>query len=113
MTELAFVLLFTAAGIGAALLALRLAGDSPLIRWLVRGFCLVALANLALHLWRVVAEDPGGAARAAGIAAGVAAMAWAYRRLLRAIRKKAERDGAARNGAGRNGAERGLARRRP
>ena len=91
------MLLFTGAGIGAALLALRLAGGSPLIRWLVCGFCGLALANLALHAWRVVAEDPGGAAQTAAILAGLALFVWGYRRFLRAIRRAAERHGAGRN----------------
>lgn len=91
MTELVLVLLFTAAGVGAALLALRLAGGSPLIRWLVRAFCLLALANLALHVWRVVAGDPGGAVQAAGIAAVLVLIVLAYRRFLRAVRRRAER----------------------
>ncbi len=91
MTELAFVLLFTAAGIGAALLALRVAGGSPLIRGLVWGFCILALGNLALHVWRVVAADPGGTAQAAGIVGALVLFVWAYRRLLRALRRMAER----------------------
>jgi hypothetical protein len=91
VTELAFVLLFTAAGTGAALLALRLADGSRLIRGLASGFCLLALANLALHVWWIVAGDPGGAARGAAVAALLVAIVWAYRRFLRAIRQRAER----------------------
>ena len=97
MTELAFVLLFTAAGIGAALVALRLAGGSPLVRGLVWGFCLLALGNLALHVWRVVAADPGGTAQAVGIAAALALAVSAYRRLLRALRRRVDRQGAERH----------------
>ena len=63
-------------------LALRLAGGLPLIRWLAGLFCALALANLALALWRVVAADPDGAARLAGTAALLVVMTLGYRRLF-------------------------------
>lgn len=91
MTELAFVLLFTAAGIGAALMALRLAGESRLVRWLALTFCFLALGNLALYLWRIVAEDPGGAAQLARIAIVLGLAVWGYRLFLRRLRRIAER----------------------
>ena len=91
MTELAFVLLFTAAGVGAALLALRLAEGSALIRWLVWVFCLLARGNFALSAWRVIARDPAGATQAAVVATVLAIVFLGYRLLLRAIRRRAER----------------------
>jgi hypothetical protein len=111
VAELALVFLFTAAGIGAALLALRLADDSRLIRWLVWGFCLLAVANLALHVWPVLAGDPGGAARIAAIAFVLVLLVWAYRRLLRALRHRADAQSArhqedGQQGAGQQGAGR-------
>jgi hypothetical protein len=93
MIEFAFVLLFTAAGTGAALVALRLAGRSVLIRWLALIFCGLALGNLSLYLWRVVAADLQGAAQAAGIAGSLALLVWGYRRSLRALRRRADRSG--------------------
>ncbi len=91
MTELAFVLLFTVAGIGAALLALRLAEGSLLILWLVRIFCVLAILNLGVHVWWVLADDPSGAARAGAILGVLVLLVLAYRWLLRAIRRR--RDG--------------------
>ena len=95
MTGFAFVLLFTAAGVGAALLALRVAGDAPAVRWLALGFVAAAVANLLLPLWPMIAADPAGAARRAAIAAALAAAAWGYSRLLRKARRMASdrRDG--------------------
>jgi hypothetical protein len=93
VTELALVALFTLAGVGAALLAFRLSSGSRLIRALVSAFCLLALANLAFYVWRVVAQDPGGAAQAGMIVAVLALTVWTYRRLLRAVRRRAERHG--------------------
>jgi hypothetical protein len=91
VTELAFVLLFTAAGIAAALVARRAAGDLPVVRWLTLGFLVLAGGNLALSLWRLVSDDPGGAARAARIIIALAIVAWAYRLLLGRLRRMAER----------------------
>ena len=95
MTGFAFVLLFTAAGVGAALLALRVAGDAPAVRWLALGFVATAMANLGLQLWPLIAADRAGAARLAAIAAALAVVAWGYRRLLRKARRMAadRRDG--------------------
>lgn len=100
--ELAFVMLFTAAGIGAALLALRLAEGSALIRGLACAFCLLALGNLALYVWRVVARDPAGTAQAAGLATLLVVFAFAYRLFLRALRRRVGRNDAGQNDAGRN-----------
>jgi hypothetical protein len=91
VTELAFVLLFTVAGLAAALLARRIAGDEPLVRWLALAFSALALGNLAFYIWRIVARDPGGAARIAGIALGVALLVWGYCVLLRRLRRVADR----------------------
>ncbi len=91
MTELAFVLLFTVAGIAAALLARRVAGDLPVVRWLTLAFLLLAAGNLALTLWRIIARDPGGAAQVARIVLAVVLLAWGYRFLLRRIRRMVER----------------------
>jgi hypothetical protein len=91
VTELAFVLLFTVAGLAAALLARRAAGEEPLVRRLSLAFCALALGNLAFYLWRIVARDPGGAAQAAGIALGLALLVWGYRALLRRLRRMAAR----------------------
>lgn len=93
MIGFAYVLLFTAAGIGAALLALRVAGDAAPVRWMALGFCLVALANLGLHLRRAVGGDAGVALRAAGVALLVGACVWGYARLIRAARRRAARRG--------------------
>ena len=95
MTGFVLVLLFTAAGIGAALLALRVAGDAPAVRLLARAFILVALANLAFQLWPAFAADPAGAARLAAVAAVLALAVWGYSRLLRRARRMAaaRRDG--------------------
>ena len=92
VTELALVVLFTAAGIGAALLALPLAEDSRVIRWLVRIFCVLAILNLGVHVWRVLADDPGGATRAGALFGLLVVLAWGYRLLLRAIRRRRDRD---------------------
>ena len=91
MTELALVLLFTVAGVGAALLALRLAEGSQVILWLVRIFCLLAMTNLGVHVWRVLAKDPSGAGRAGAIAGVLALLVWGYRRMLREIRSRRDR----------------------
>jgi hypothetical protein len=91
VTELAFVLLFTAAGIAAALLARRAAGDVPAVRWLTLAFFVLAAGNLALSLWRIIAEDPGGAAQVARVILVLALVASGYRLLLRRLRRMAER----------------------
>lgn len=95
MIEFAFVFLFTAAGIGAALLALRVAGDAWPVRLLAGGFVALALANLGLQLWPMLADDPAGAARRAGIAAVLGLAVWGYVLLLRRARRMAadRRDG--------------------
>ena len=92
VTELAFVLLFTVAGVGAALLALQLAEDSRVVVWMVRVFCVLAIANLAWYVWRVLADDASGAARAGAIIGALALLVWAYRRILRAVRRRRDRD---------------------
>ena len=92
MTELAFVLLFTIAGVGAALLALRLAEGSRRILWMVRIFCVLALVNLGYHVWRVLADDPDGSARAGAIVGVVVLLVIGYRWLLRAIRRRQDGD---------------------
>jgi hypothetical protein len=92
LTELAIVLLFTVAGIGASLLALKLAEDSAVIRWLVRIFCVLAIANLGVHVWRVLAHDPNGAARAGALLGVLLLLVLAYRLVLRAVRRRRDRD---------------------
>lgn len=88
--ELVFVLLFTVAGIGAALLALKQSGGTPLLRWLFGIFCALALANLAFHVWKVVAEDPVASGRVVGSLAVILGLVWAYRRFLAAVRRRAD-----------------------
>ena len=92
--EIIFVLLFTAAGVAAALLARRVGSASPAVRWLASAFLIVLAANLALYLWPLIAEDPAGARRGAAIVAGLLLLVWGYVRLLRAARRAAgERNG--------------------
>ncbi len=95
MIEAAFTLLFTAAGVVAALLALRAGAGSPAVRWLGVGFLAVAAANLGLYVWPAVAGDPVAAARAAGGAVLLALAVAGYVCLLRAARRAAvqRRDG--------------------
>ena len=95
MTEFAFTLLFTAAGVVAALLALRVGGGSPAVRCLGFGFLAVAAANLGLSVWPAISGDPAGAARMAGIVAVLALAVAGYVRLLRVARRMAgeRRDG--------------------
>ena len=91
MTELTFVLLFTIAGVGAALLALRLAEGSRHILWMVRVFCVLATLNLGVHVWRVLADDLDGSARAGAIVGVIVLLVVGYRWLLRAIRRRQDR----------------------
>lgn len=101
MTGYLLTLLFTAAGIAAALVALRLAGDSAPVRWLARGFCLLALANLAFRLWPVIAADPSGTARIALVTAAILLAVIGYARLLRAARRASGSAGRCERGGGR------------
>jgi uncharacterized membrane protein (DUF2068 family) len=91
VTELALVLLFTVAGIGAALLALRLAEGSRLILWSARIFCVLAIINLGVHVWRVLAKDPSGSVRAGALVGALVLIVLAYRRILRAVRGRRDR----------------------
>lgn len=91
MYEFALVLLFTAAGGGAALLAWRAASSSPGVRWLTLAFVALLAGNLGLYVWPAIAADPAAAARRTGIAALVALAVWAYARLVRTARRAAAR----------------------
>lgn len=90
MYEFAFVLLFSAAGAVAALLALRAGPATPAIRWLARLFLLALVVNLGLYLWPAVAADPGGTVRLGTVAGVLALVGWGYARMLRAARRAAD-----------------------
>lgn len=89
MTGFVLVLLFSAAGLLAALLAVRAAPKARAIRWLAIAFIAVLVTNLGLYLWPVIAADPAGMGWKLAIAAVVALAVLAYMRLLRAIRRAA------------------------
>ncbi len=57
----------------------------------MRIFCVLAIVNLGVHVWRVLADDPTGAALAGAILGALLLLVLAYRWLLRAIRRR--RDG--------------------
>lgn len=89
MIELFFVLLFSAAGAVAALLALRATASPPLIRWLSGIFLGVLVANIGLYLWPLIAKDPAGFGWSAALVAVVALALFLYGRMLRAARRAA------------------------
>lgn len=91
MSQVVFVLFFTAAGAIAALLAVRAGAGSPVIRWLAGVFLVVLAANLGFHLWPAIAADPAGAGRLAAITVVIVLAGLAYLGLLRAIRRAAGR----------------------
>lgn len=91
VTEFVFVLLFSAAGAAAAILALRATAGAPAIRWLAIAFLAVLAANIGLYVWPAIAADPVGAAWRAAIAAVAVLAVVAYVRLLRAARRAAAR----------------------
>lgn len=93
MYEFAVVLLFTAAGGVAAMLALRASAGSAVVRWLAGAFILMLTLNLGLYVWPAIASDVSGAARKAAIAAVIVLAVIAYARLLRAARRAHDRRG--------------------
>jgi hypothetical protein len=95
--EFVFVLLFSAAGALAAILALRATAGktpgAPAIRWLAIAFLVVLAANIGLYAWPAIAADPAGAAWRAAVVLVIVLAAAAYIRLVRAARRAARREG--------------------